>query len=109
MHTESNGDVRWLISTHHFSLFIAFSSYDDFAFHLHTNTIGPIITARKLLQSGVSIGTIVFISSDSGSMTNFRGFEDGFAAYGASKAALNQMLRVGHFFRRFFVRLTFLT
>lgn len=34
------------------------------------------------------------MSSDSGSTTNFREMEDGFAAYAASKAALNQMLRV---------------
>ncbi|KIW06261.1 uncharacterized protein PV09_02733 [Verruconis gallopava] len=68
-------------------------SYEDLVFHLNTNTVGPIITARKLLQSGVSIGTIAFMSSDSGSSTEFRDFEDGFAAYGASKAALNHMLR----------------
>lgn len=36
---------------------------------------------------------IIFISSDSGSATLFRDHEDGFGAYGASKAALNQMLR----------------
>ncbi|KAL3451202.1 hypothetical protein BJX65DRAFT_304607 [Aspergillus insuetus] len=36
---------------------------------------------------------LIFISSDSGSATLFRGHEDGFAAYAASKAALNQMLR----------------
>jgi len=36
---------------------------------------------------------LVFISSDSGSTTNFLAFEDGFGAYGASKAALNQSLR----------------
>lgn len=41
----------------------------------------------------MSIGKIVFISSDSGSAQSFRDFEDGFAAYAASKAALNQMLR----------------
>ena len=35
----------------------------------------------------------MFISSDSGSTTNFRSFEDGFGAYAASKAALNQGLR----------------
>jgi NAD(P)-dependent dehydrogenase (short-subunit alcohol dehydrogenase family) len=35
----------------------------------------------------------VFISSDSGSTANFLDFEDGFGAYSASKAALNQMLR----------------
>ncbi|KAG9503440.1 hypothetical protein J7337_006285 [Fusarium musae] len=36
---------------------------------------------------------LIFISSDSGSTTNFLAYEDGFAAYAASKAALNQMLR----------------
>ena len=36
---------------------------------------------------------VIFISSDSGSTSLFREHEDGFAAYGASKAALNQMLR----------------
>ncbi|KAK4938963.1 hypothetical protein LTR10_020711 [Elasticomyces elasticus] len=36
---------------------------------------------------------VIFISSDSGSTTEFRDHEDGFGAYGASKAALNQMLR----------------
>ncbi|TKA77869.1 hypothetical protein B0A49_01847 [Cryomyces minteri] len=33
------------------------------------------------------------MSSDSGSAQNFREMEDGFAAYAASKAALNQSLR----------------
>jgi NAD(P)-dependent dehydrogenase (short-subunit alcohol dehydrogenase family) len=41
----------------------------------------------------LTIRTLVFISSDSGSTANFRSFEDGFAAYAASKAALNQGLR----------------
>ncbi|KAL1623633.1 hypothetical protein SLS56_008154 [Neofusicoccum ribis] len=68
-------------------------SFDEFAFHLHTNTIGPIITAQKLLQTNIPIGTIVFMSSDSGSAINFLEREDGFAAYAASKCALNQMLR----------------
>jgi NAD(P)-dependent dehydrogenase (short-subunit alcohol dehydrogenase family) len=70
-----------------------FSSFDEFAFHLHTNTIGPIITAQKLLQTNIPIGTIVFMSSDSGSHGNFREMEDGFAAYAASKAALNMAMR----------------
>lgn len=39
------------------------------------------------------MGTMCFISSDSGSAQAFREMEDGFAAYAASKAALNQMLR----------------
>ncbi|KAF2262345.1 NAD(P)-binding protein [Lojkania enalia] len=68
-------------------------SFDEFAFHLHTNTIGPIITAQKLLQTNIPIGTIVFMSSDSGSQGNFREMEDGFAAYAASKSALNMALR----------------
>lgn len=68
-------------------------SYDDFSLHLHTNTIGPIICTQRLLKTNISIGTIVFISSDSGSAQCFREMEDGFAAYAASKAALNQMLR----------------
>ncbi|RMX77811.1 hypothetical protein D0869_09591 [Hortaea werneckii] len=68
-------------------------SYEDFAFHLHSNTIGPIICAQTLLSAGIDIGAITFISSDSGSAQQFRKFEDGFAAYAASKAALNQMAR----------------
>ncbi|KAI4645257.1 hypothetical protein J4E93_006057 [Alternaria ventricosa] len=68
-------------------------SFDEFAFHLHTNTIGPIITAQKLLKTNIPIGTIVFMSSDSGSQGNFREMEDGFAAYAASKAALNMAVR----------------
>nr|ODN78203.1 hypothetical protein L203_06125 [Cryptococcus depauperatus CBS 7841] len=59
-------------------------SFADFALHLHTNTIGPIICAQKLLN--LSLDTpppkIVFIY-----------FEDGFGAYAASKSALNQMSR----------------
>ncbi|CRG91170.1 short chain dehydrogenase/reductase family oxidoreductase [Talaromyces islandicus] len=69
-------------------------SFDLFAKHLHTNTVGPIIIAQKLLQlQDISIGTVAFMSSDSGSTGNFLSFEDGFAAYAASKAALNQVLR----------------
>jgi len=68
-------------------------SFDEFAFHLHTNTIGPIIVAQKLLQTNIPIGRIVFMSSDSGSQANFREMEDGFAAYAASKAALNMAVR----------------
>lgn len=69
-------------------------TFDEFAFHLHTNTIGPILVAQKLLKTNIPIGTIVFMSSDSGSAQAFREMEDGFAAYAASKAALNQMMRV---------------
>jgi NAD(P)-dependent dehydrogenase (short-subunit alcohol dehydrogenase family) len=53
------------------------SSFADFDYHLRTNTIGPIITAQKLLATQIPIRTIVFMSSDSGSATNFRDFEDG--------------------------------
>jgi NAD(P)-dependent dehydrogenase (short-subunit alcohol dehydrogenase family) len=69
------------------------SSFDEFAFHLHTNTIGPVICAQKLLQTNIPIGTITFMSSDSGSHGSFREMEDGFAAYAASKAALNMAIR----------------
>ncbi|KAI0109698.1 NAD(P)-binding protein [Nemania sp. FL0031] len=70
-------------------------SFLDFALHLHTNTIGPIICAQKLLNLDLDSppSKIVFISSDSGSTSRFLDFEDGFGAYAASKSALNQMLR----------------
>lgn len=82
--------LKWIKSTDYF-----WSSFSDFALHLHTNTIGPIICARKLinLDSESPPSKVVFISSDSGSATIFRGDEDGFGAYSASKAALNQMIR----------------
>ena len=94
------------------------STFSAFAYHLHTNTIGPLITAQQLLKlasptastpalrteaplrtqpiaspTPIQIKTLVFISSDSGSTQNFRSFEDGFGAYAVSKAALNQGLR----------------
>ncbi|CEI63231.1 hypothetical protein FVEN_g230 [Fusarium venenatum] len=70
-------------------------TFQDFAYHLTTNTIGPIICAQKLvnLDPESPPSKVIFISSDSGSTTNFLGHEDGYAAYGASKAALNQSLR----------------
>lgn len=68
-------------------------SFDDFAFHLNTNTVGPIICAQRLLKASIPMRTIVFMSSDSGSAQCFREMEDGFAAYAASKSALNQALR----------------
>ncbi|KIW11792.1 hypothetical protein PV08_09064 [Exophiala spinifera] len=70
-------------------------SFSDFALHLHTNTIGPIIAAQRLLKINDEAppSKVIFISSDSGSTAEFRAHEDGFGAYGASKAALNQMLR----------------
>nr|OQO16632.1 hypothetical protein B0A51_14789 [Rachicladosporium sp. CCFEE 5018] len=59
-----------------------------------TNTIGPILAASSLLRSlKTPPKTLTFISSDSGSAQRFRPEEDGFAAYAASKAALNQSLR----------------
>lgn len=60
---------------------------------MQTNCIGPVICAQRVLKAPISVGTIVFISSDSGSAQAFRPEEDGFAAYASSKAALNQMLR----------------
>lgn len=54
------------------------SSFEDFNNHLKTNAIGPIIIAQRFLKLGISIGTIVFMSSDSGSATEFRAFEDGY-------------------------------
>jgi NAD(P)-dependent dehydrogenase (short-subunit alcohol dehydrogenase family) len=70
-------------------------SFADFAFHMHTNTIGPIICAQKLINLSLESPPpkVVFISSDSGSTTRFLDFEDGFGAYAATKSALNQMLR----------------
>jgi len=68
-------------------------TFEDFEEHLKTNCIGPILTAQKLLQTGIPIGTIAFMSSDSASAQKFLSYEDGFAAYSASKAALNQALR----------------
>lgn len=67
--------------------------FAEFAFHLHTNAIGPVVFASQLLRSGVSVGKLVFMSSDSGSAQRFREMEDGFAAYAASKAALNMAVR----------------
>lgn len=53
-------------------------SFERFSDHLCTNTIGPIICAQKLLKTGIPIGTLMFMSSDSGSTSSFRAFEDGF-------------------------------
>ncbi|KAI9645498.1 hypothetical protein NHQ30_006237 [Ciborinia camelliae] len=69
-------------------------THQSYNHHFQTNTIGPLLAAKHLLSIPRSrISNIVFISSDSGSATNFRSFEDGFAAYAASKAALNMGLR----------------
>lgn len=62
--------------------------------HLTTNAVGPIFMANVLLHTFDAVGSLVFLSSDSGSMGQFTGrLEDGFAAYAASKAALNMLLR----------------
>ena len=53
-------------------------SYELFDQHMRTNCIGPIMTAQHLLHIGMPIGLIMFMSSDSGSATTFRGFEDGY-------------------------------
>lgn len=54
-----------------------------------------MICAQKLINMDAENppSKVVFISSDSGSTTLFRSYEDGFGAYAASKAALNQMIR----------------
>ncbi|KAK5938481.1 hypothetical protein PMZ80_009452 [Knufia obscura] len=89
--------------------------FDMLERHLRVNCVGNIVLARKLHmlndvpsvvrrreqaliardsdEASVVGRQIVFMSSDSGSMADFREYEDGFAAYGASKAALNMMLR----------------
>lgn len=53
------------------------SSFNIFADHLKTNTIGPIITAQKLLDTRIPIRCIAFMSSDSASSSNFQHFSDG--------------------------------
>ncbi|PQE28921.1 hypothetical protein CJF30_00003941 [Rutstroemia sp. NJR-2017a BBW] len=72
------------------------SSNQSWHHHFQTNTFGPLLAANHLLSVSnpkISISTIVFISSDSGSAGDFRSYEDKFAAYAASKAALNMGLR----------------
>ena len=53
------------------------SSFADFDDHLRTNAVGPIIIAQKLLRTALQISLILFMSSDSGSASEFRAFEDG--------------------------------
>ena len=53
------------------------SSFTDYADHLKNNTIGPVIVAQNLIKTRIPIGTIIFMSSDSGSATEFR-MEDGY-------------------------------
>lgn len=60
------------------------SSFEDFSKHLRTNAVGPIITAQKLLQTRIPIRSITFMSSDSGSATDFRAFEDGYGLFRCS-------------------------
>lgn len=90
--------------------------FETFEKHIRVNCVGNVILAQKLLMlnelesvkqrreylqlhpdpeiSAPLIGRqVMFMSSDSGSMADFREYEDGFAAYGASKAALNMMVR----------------
>ena len=45
--------------------------------HLHVNTIGPIITAQKIIDTKIPVGTIVFLSSDLASASDFRQGQDG--------------------------------
>lgn len=62
-------------------------SFDDFSDHMKTNAIGPIILAQKLIKTGIPIGTIIFMTSDSGSATEFRAFEDGYGNFDYDAAA----------------------
>lgn len=71
-------------------------TFATFTHHLYTNTIGPVVLASQLLShhpAHLHLSSLTFISSDSGSATKFLSYEDGFAAYGASKAALNMSIR----------------
>lgn len=53
-------------------------TFDECAHHLLTNTVGPIVLAQKLLQiADVVVGTVAFMSSDSGSTQRFLSFKDG--------------------------------
>lgn len=90
------------------------TEFDTLERTLRVNCIGNTVLARKLLmlndlpsviqgreqqhafgdpENNIIGRQVVFMSSDSGSMSDFREYEDGFAAYGASKVALNMMLR----------------
>lgn len=82
-------------------------SYQELMGHLGANCAGNVVVARRVLMLNEEIRTntavdtnlpvngrnVVFMSSDSGSMGDFRDYEVGFAAYGASKVALNMMIR----------------
>lgn len=54
------------------------SSFNSFSDHMKNNAIGPIITVQKFVRTRIPIGTATFMSSDSGSATRFRAFEDGY-------------------------------
>ncbi|KAG9235142.1 short-chain dehydrogenase [Amylocarpus encephaloides] len=70
-----------------------FSRY-AFSHHLQINALGPLQAASLLLANPLlTLRTLVFVSSDSGSASQFLSHEDGFAAYSMSKVALNQGLR----------------
>lgn len=77
-------------------------TFASFTHHLITNAVGPLLCSSALLKGGIPISTLAFLSSDSGSAEKFRAFEDGFAGYAASKAALNMGIRVRPPFLRFY-------
>lgn len=54
------------------------SSFHNIEDHMKTNAIGPIIVAQRLLLTDVDIKSLIFMSSDSGSTSDFRDFEDGY-------------------------------
>jgi NAD(P)-dependent dehydrogenase (short-subunit alcohol dehydrogenase family) len=71
-------------------------TFKTFNHHLMTNTVGPVVLAASLLKyhsKELLLSNLTFISSDSGSQGNFLSYENGFAAYGASKSALNMSIR----------------
>jgi NAD(P)-dependent dehydrogenase (short-subunit alcohol dehydrogenase family) len=74
--------LRWLLALR------LPSSFADFADHLKTNTIGPTIVAQQLIKTRIPIDTMVFMSSDSASATEFRG-EDGYEKVKAILKFLN--------------------
>lgn len=87
------------------------STFSTFSYFLKNIAIGPLIAAQQLLTLSsplklktpvsslgsigalIHIRTLVFISSESGSTTNFHASIDRLSAYAASKAALNHGLR----------------
>lgn len=75
---ESNRNVIKILFPHAVLALRIRRSFEDFNDHMKANAIGPIIVAQKLMKTGIAIGTMVFMSSDSGSTTEFRAFEDGY-------------------------------